>query len=79
MATACWVLGAIAMVSALTAVLIWPAPDMARLDHHHHHLPSGHPHLAEARLTSDGYQHSHDYVIDHLHPNWPATRHTARS
>lgn len=39
--TACWVLGAIAMAGTLTAVLIWPAPDMARLDHHH--LPPGNP------------------------------------
>ncbi|MFE7358918.1 MFS transporter [Streptomyces sp. NPDC057543] len=73
-----WMLGAIAMAGTLTAVLIWPAPDMARLDHRHHHLPPGHPHLAEVRLTSDGYPHSHDYVIDHLHPYWPAMRRTAR-
>ncbi|ARQ70691.1 MFS transporter [Streptomyces marincola] len=65
-------LAALALVGAGGAALIWPARDPVRLDHHHDTLPPGHPHLAAARATASGFRHSHDFVIDRLHPRWPA-------
>ncbi|UCM88056.1 MFS transporter [Streptomyces marincola] len=65
-------LAALALAGAGGAALIWPARDPVRLDHHHDALPPGHPHLAAARATASGFRHSHDFVIDRLHPRWPA-------
>ncbi|WP_156722351.1 MFS transporter [Streptomyces apocyni] len=97
-AAACWALGALALVGALTAVRVWPARDDSRLAHDHSGLPPDHPHLTETHATATdaaadtaadtamttnptpvtatahGYRHSHDYVIDHLHPHWPRSR-----
>ncbi|MFP3986662.1 MFS transporter [Streptomyces sp. E11-3] len=80
MAATSWVLAAVALAGALTAVLTWPTRDFTRLDHDHSGLPPDHPHLAEARAhaTAHGYRHSHPYVIDRLHPHWPRSHRTVR-
>ncbi|MDI3405243.1 MFS transporter [Streptomyces cavernicola] len=70
---AAWTLGALSLVGALTATLLWPARDAARLPHHHPDLPPHHPHLASAHATPTGFRrtHTHTYVIDELHRRWP--------
>ncbi|MER7757021.1 MFS transporter [Kitasatospora sp. NPDC097643] len=65
------VLGGIALAATLAATAIWPRRDPAHLGHVHHDLPAGHPHLADAHRTPDGWNHGHDFVIDHLHNHWP--------
>ena len=64
-------LGVIAVIGAVLAARLWPAGDPVELTHAHPDLPSGHPHLA----ALDGHnsrEHTHRFVIDDLHPAWPA-------
>lgn len=49
------------------ALFLWPVEDPEVLAHGHDELPSGHPHLADARAG----RHAHRYVIDELHSSWP--------
>ncbi|SOB85647.1 MFS transporter [Streptomyces sp. 1331.2] len=65
------VLGAVALAGSIAATAVWPRRDPTSLGHLHHDLPAGHPHLADARPTPDGWRHGHDFVIDHLHDHWP--------
>ncbi|GAA2795947.1 MFS transporter [Kitasatospora sp. CM 4170] len=65
-------LGALALTAALLAARLWPALDTARLPHVHTALDHSHPHLADARSTGGGWQHTHDFVIDDLHHHWPS-------
>ncbi|MFJ7589052.1 MFS transporter [Streptomyces sp. NPDC097617] len=65
------VLGVLALSAATAAAMIWPARDPYRLEHLHPDLPPGHPHLADARRASGGWQHGHHYVIDRHHHRWP--------
>jgi predicted MFS family arabinose efflux permease len=60
---------AMAVISAAGLALgmaIWPRRDPDRLDHHHDDLPDDHPHHDEHRGQG------HTFVIDDLHPRWPA-------
>lgn len=57
-------LGSIALVAALLAVRLWPAPPAP---HVHADLPVGHPHLADARRVPAGWRHSHGHLSDGLH------------
>jgi MFS family permease len=61
------VLGVIGVVSAL---LLWPARDPDIVPHHHDDLPPGHPHLRAAHPNGRA---EHPFVIDDLHPRWPAS------
>jgi len=70
-ASAAAALAVIALAAALAATALWPARDPARLDHVHTDLPPGHPHLADANPSRDGWRHGHDYVIDQHHHTWP--------
>lgn len=65
------VLGGIALTAATAATSSWPAHDPTQLEHVHPDLPAGHPHLAEARRCTHGWQHRHHYVIDRHHRRWP--------
>ncbi|WP_079403992.1 MFS transporter [Streptomyces sp. 3211] len=65
------VLGVLALGAAAAAACIWPARDPYRLEHLHPDLPPGHPHLADARPATGGWQHGHHYVIDRHHHHWP--------
>lgn len=49
------------------ALFLWPTEDPEVLAHGHDELPSGHPHLADAKAR----RHAHRYVIDELHSSWP--------
>lgn len=57
------VMGALGVVAALR---LWPAVDPLIVPHDHPDLPQDHPHRRE-----HGEAHSHPYVIDGLHRQWP--------
>ena len=58
-------LGTLAFGGLGWAVGLWPADDSIILEHSHQDLPADHPHSAGSRT------HSHDFVIDDLHRQWP--------
>jgi H+ antiporter protein len=62
-------LGVVTLAGAALAVLAWPRNDPEVLAHGHPDLPPSHPHL---RAGSRSGRHAHAYVIDELHPGWPA-------
>lgn len=64
------VFGALAMIGALVAFLLWPQQTGAGLLHSHDDLPENHPHIQGA----SHHQHHHPRVIDDLHPHWPSHR-----
>lgn len=61
-----WSLAALCLLSAVAALIIWPAREPAEVAHHHGDLPADHPHLAGGAQA-----HAHEFVIDALHPRWP--------
>lgn len=63
------VLGALAAVGLLSAFLFWLSQDLNHVAHRHDNLPDGHPHLRER--DGEGGLHSHEFVVDGLHPVWP--------
>lgn len=67
-------LGVIAAAAIVIAARPWPAQDPDEIEHVHHELEAGHPHLAGATPVGNGHRHSHVYVIDSHHPDWPAER-----
>jgi H+ antiporter protein len=64
-------LGAIALLGAGAAACLWPENDAEELVHAHPDLPADHPHLA-ASDCRPSREHRHRYIIDDLHPAWPA-------
>ncbi len=58
-------------VAVVVALWIWPANDPDSIEHTHENLPATHPHLAESVATPQGPRHSHAFVIDSIHPEWP--------
>ena len=68
MKTTILVLAGIALSGAAFALLLWPATDPEELAHEHPDLDRNHPHIRGA-----GVMHRHAYVIDELHPHWPAS------
>jgi MFS family permease len=67
MATAFIVLGALTLIGAALAAMLWPAHDPEVVEHDHRDLTLDHPHLG-----SQGHRHSHVFVVDDLHPRWPS-------
>jgi MFS family permease len=65
-------LGIIAAIGAVLAARLWPAGDPKALTHVHPDLPAGHPHLAAEDGGHNSREHTHPFVIDDLHPAWPA-------
>jgi hypothetical protein len=64
-------LGLIAALGVAAAARLWPQGDAEELTHVHPDLPADHPHLS----AHDGHtsrEHAHCFVIDDLHPAWPA-------
>ena len=61
-------LGLVAVLGAALAARLWPAGDPEALAHAHPDLPADHPHLS----AHGGRRHTHRFVIDDLHPAWPA-------
>ncbi|MBK5568232.1 MFS transporter [Ensifer sp. SSB1] len=68
------VLGLIAVGAILAAARLWPAQDPDEIEHVHHALADDHPHLAGATRVGSGHRHTHIFVIDSHHPDWPAER-----
>ncbi len=66
-----YVLSGIVMLGFILALFLWSAEDQAALTHTHKDLDPNDPHLADAKAVEGGYQHKHDYVIDHHHRTWP--------
>lgn len=66
------ILAALAALGALAASRLWPAGDPLVVEHHHPFEIAEPAHVAGAILTDSGYTHSHELVIDHLHPHWPS-------
>ncbi|GAA2998396.1 MFS transporter [Actinokineospora diospyrosa] len=44
------------------------------LEHVHADLPEDDPHLVDATHGTDGWRHSHRYLIDRAHRRWPTAR-----
>ena len=65
------VLGLSGALALLLATRVWPAHDPEDIEHVHHALDAGHPHLAGAVRVGEGYRHRHAFVIDSHHPEWP--------
>ncbi len=66
--TAFVVLGVLAALGTLVAMIAWPAGLALTVEHVHVDLPPDDPHLTDAH----GRRHAHPIVIDDLHGRWPA-------
>ena len=64
-------LGLIAAFAVLLALRLWPAHEPDTIAHVHDALDANHPHLADAVPVDNGKMHSHAYVIDSHHADWP--------
>lgn len=62
------ILALLAALAVGVGLAVWPAKDEEAIEHSHENLPPDHPHLAGA---VDGRRHSHPFVIDDMHPQWP--------
>nr|MBA3326646.1 MFS transporter [Paracoccaceae bacterium] len=63
-------MAAISLGAILAARAVWPAQDPGEIAHSHADLALDHPHLAEVP-PGPGRRHTHSFVIDSLHPDWP--------
>ena len=61
------VMAAFAALGVVMAVRLWPAAETDAMPHRHDELPPDHPHLGD-----HSRQHSHSFIIDDLHRQWPA-------
>jgi MFS family permease len=66
-----YILAGIVAFGFVLALFIWPSKDQTTLNHTHKDLPHDHPHLTKAHPVYGGYNHQHDFVIDHHHKVWP--------
>lgn len=64
-------LGLIAAGAVFVAIRLWPSNDPDEIEHIHQTLDANHPHLAGAMVAGDGRRHSHAFVIDGHHSEWP--------
>lgn len=64
------ILAIIAGVGILCAVWLWRASDEVEVEHSHDDLAENDPHLMEGHHRH-GHRHSHAFMIDRLHPEWP--------
>ena len=64
-------LGLLAAVAVFAATRLWPAEDPDEIEHTHDGLDADHPHLSGATPMGQGHRHSHAFVIDSHHPEWP--------
>ncbi len=64
-------LGIIAALAVFVATRLWPAHEPDVIEHTHDDLFAGDPHVAGAIRARGGFRHSHQYVIDSHHSEWP--------
>ncbi|KAB2720564.1 MULTISPECIES: MFS transporter [Brucella] len=67
------ILAIVAAFALAIAAYVWPASDPDEVEHTHTGLDDDHPHLADATPVGQGHKHSHVYVIDSHHPQWPGS------
>jgi len=53
------------------ALWLWPANLPRELPHLHTDLAPDHPHVQNAERTERGFHHSHVFLVDSLHRQWP--------
>ncbi|MCF6367309.1 MFS transporter [Rhizobium halophilum] len=64
------ILALVAGVGLIGAIWVWRPSDEAEIEHSHYDLAANDPHLMEGHHRR-GHRHSHAFMIDHLHPQWP--------
>lgn len=64
-------LAVIGGLAVLVATQLWPARDSDEIEHVHDTLEASHPHLAGRTGDGKPVRHSHAFVIDSHHPEWP--------
>ncbi|MBB4106015.1 MFS transporter [Allorhizobium borbori] len=64
------ILAIIAGLGLICAVWLWRASDEVEIEHSHEDLAENDPHLMEGHHRH-GHRHSHAFMIDRLHPEWP--------
>ena len=64
-------LGTLAAGGVLVAMRVWPSKEPEAIEHTHDDLASTDPHLADAVPVEARFRHSHPFVIDSHHPEWP--------
>lgn len=64
------VLAVVAGLGFIVAIWAWRASDEMEVEHSHDDLAENDPHLMEGRHRH-GHRHSHAFMIDRLHPEWP--------
>ena len=69
------VLGGTAALAAWVASSIWPAHDPGVIEHDHQNLPVGHAHMQGTADVGHRMRHTHAFVVDDNHPQWPPPRH----
>ena len=64
------IMAAMGAAGLVTAVSLWEMADEAEVEHSHDDLADDDPHLREGHHRQ-GRRHSHAFMIDRLHPDWP--------
>ncbi|MBU0835210.1 MAG: MFS transporter [Alphaproteobacteria bacterium] len=64
------ILAIIAGLGLICAFWLWRASDEVEVEHSHDDLAENDPHLMEGHHRH-GNRHSHAFMIDRLHPEWP--------
>jgi len=64
-------LAIVASIGLLASMWLWPSRDPEILTHVHTGLAPDHPHVRDAWTTREGYMHTHPFVIDGIHRQWP--------
>ncbi|TCN22140.1 MFS transporter [Sinorhizobium americanum] len=67
-------LGVIAAAPIVAATRLRPAHDPDEIEHVHEELAEDHPHLVGATRIGNVHRHTHVFVIDSHHSDWPAER-----
>lgn len=61
----------IAATAMIAARYVWPSVDPELLTHEHAGMQAGHPHIANDNVLDADGRHSHPFVIDSHHLEWP--------
>lgn len=70
------VLAVFAGIATILATRLWPAIDPTLIEHSHEELTAEHPHL---KGSTQSKTHTHTYVIDSNHPDWPKPERISRA
>jgi H+ antiporter protein len=70
LSSAAILLALVAGLGFIVAIWAWRASDEVEIEHSHDDLAENDPHLMEGHHRH-GHRHSHAFMIDRLHPEWP--------